>query len=409
MPRLPRIYLENCLYYITSRANQGQEIFKDGEDYKMYLELLKKYKEQFGFKLFSFLLGKEQISLLMEVGEGATISVIMHGVSSNYTKYFNNRYQKRGHLFQERFRSVVVEKKPYLLDLISYIHLNPANQSLYSSHLLYLYNNQNQDEAADKIRKILNLEAEVAQVTEAILRVCPDKKGYADFIAGYAPEEIEAIRKKLHRTNILGSEQFMEKAKAELEKKAEPESQEKGFPFMPVSVSIVVMLAGIGLGVLYIQKNVAPKKRGEVGDQAIKERFNYNNLTLKQGQVEQEEKSESPDLLLDLDDTEWTIELEGPKDITVAYPRFDKIAFSNGKISSLYFMKSGFGGSNYTLTVQDRGKMTWETMQASSSGGVLVWRADIEAGRMQGTLSLREAGKPAQEFSFVSLGYRRKE
>lgn len=384
----------------------------------MYLELLKKYKEQFGFKLFSFMLGKEQISLLMEVGEGATISVIMHGVSSNYTKYFNNRYQKKGHLFQERFRSVVVEKEPYLLDLISYIHLSPAPnpadktspQSIYSSHLLYLYNNQNQDEAADKIRKILNLETEVAQVTEAILRACPDKKGYADFIAAFAPDELEAIRKKLHRTNILGSEEFVKKAKAELEKKAEPEvEREKISSFMPVSVSIVVMLAGIGLGVLYIQKNATLKKKSGISEEALKERFNYNNLSPVESQKEREEKTESPALLLDLDGTEWTIEFEGPKDTTVAYPRFDKISFNQGKISSPYFTKKGFAGSNYTLTIQDRGKMTWETMQANGFGGVLVWRADIDAGRMQGTLSLREAGKPAQEFSFVSLGYRRKE
>jgi len=410
LPRLPRIYLENCLYYVTSRANQGQEIFRDPEDYKMYLELLKKYKEQFGFKLFSFMLGKEQISLLMEVGEGATISVIMHGVSSNYTKYFNSRYQKKGHLFQERFRSVVVEKKPYLLDLISYIHLSPANQSLYSSHLLYLYNNQNQDEAADKIAKILNLETEVAQVTEAILRACPDKKGYADFIAARTSDEIEAIRKKLYRTNILGSEQFMEKAKAELEKKSEPEvEREKVSSFIPVSVSIVVMLAGIGLGVLYVQKTAALKKKDSLIPEAIKERLNYNNLTLKQGQIEQEEKSESPALLLDLDDTEWTIEFKGPADSQSSYPRFDKITFDQGKIYSPYFAGKGFAGSNYTLTIKDRGRMTWETMQANGSGGVLVWRADIDAGQMQGTLSLREAGKPAQEFSFVSLGYRRRE
>src|SRR3989338_6403545 len=119
----------------------------------------------------------------------------------------------------------------------------------------------------------------------------------------------------------------MEKAKAELEKKSEPESQEKGFPFMPVSVSIVVMLAGIGLGVLYIQQNAGLKKKGGLAPEAIKERLNYNNLTLKQGQIEQEEKSESPALLLDLDDTEWTIEFKGPADSQSSYPRFDKISF----------------------------------------------------------------------------------
>ena len=55
MPRLPRIYLEKALYYVTSRGDYSQDIFKDREDYKMFLELLKKYKGQYGFKLFAFL------------------------------------------------------------------------------------------------------------------------------------------------------------------------------------------------------------------------------------------------------------------------------------------------------------------------------------------------------------------
>lgn len=375
----------------------------------MYLELLKKYKEQFGFKLFSFMLGKEQVSLLMEVGEGATISLIMHGVSSNYTKYFNNRYQKKGHLFQERFRSVVVEKDRYLLDLISYIHLSQSQQSLYSSHLLYLYNNQSQDEAADKIRKILNLETEIAQVTEAILRVCPDKKGYADFIAAFAPDEIETMRKKLYRRNILGSEQFMEKVKTELDKKSEPRvEKDKDFPFMPVSVSIMVMLAGIGLGALYIQKTASLKKKSGLTQETIQERLNYNNLSQEENRKKQKEKTESPELFLDLDDTEWNIELKGSKDTVVSCPPYDKLSFSQGKISSAFFSGNGFSGSNYTLTIFDQGKMTWETMQANSFGGVLFWKAELSDGQMQGTLNLQEQGKPAGEFYFTSLGYRRK-
>ena len=358
----------------------------------MYLELLKKYKEQFGFKLFSFMLGKEQISLLMEVGEGATISVIMHGVSSNYTKYFNSRYQRKGHLFQERFRSVVVEKEPYLLDLISYIHLSPAPnsadktspQSIYSSHLLYLYNNQNQDEAADKIRKILNLETEVAQVTEAILRACPDKKGYADFIAAFAPDELEAIRKKLHRTNILGSEQFVEKARLGLEKKAEPENQEKAFPFMPVSVSIVVMLAGIGLGVLYIQKNILRNK--------------------VQGYERNYERESSDSLMRELDGTEWQIQViskEGKEDS-------DLISFTGGKFISSKLNVQGYALSNYSYRVEDDKKIVWETMQTAPVG-TASWRGELEDGKLKGILSLRQEAKEPQDFSFIGIKYWRKQ
>ena len=196
------------------------------------------------------------------------------------------------------------------MDLISYIHLSPANPSLYSSHLLYLYNNQNQDEAADKIRKILNLETEVAQVTEAILRACPDKKGYADFIAGYAPQEIEAIRKKLHRTNILGSEQFIEKAKAESKKRPESEAEkERVFSFMPVSISIVVILVGIGIGILYIhQKSIS---------------WNRN----KDYERRREHQSSEP-LISELEGTEWQIQVISKE----REEESDSISFTGGEI-----------------------------------------------------------------------------
>ena len=103
MPMLPRIYIEGSLYYVTSMGNHGENIFRDKEDYMTYLELLKKYKEQDGYKLFSFVLMPQQLNLLIEATEQATISTIMHDIASSYTKYFNNRYQRKGHLFQERF------------------------------------------------------------------------------------------------------------------------------------------------------------------------------------------------------------------------------------------------------------------------------------------------------------------
>ena len=240
---------------------------------------------------------------------------------------------------------MAVEKNHYLLDLISYIHLSPASQSLYSSHLLYLYNSQNQDEAADKIRKILNLETEVAQVTEAILRACPDKKGYADFIAGYAPDEIEAIRKKLHRTNILGSEQFIEKAKAESEKRSKTEAEkERVFSFTPVSLSIVVILAGMGIGILYIQKNISGNRSRD-----------YEPM--------REYQSGEP-LISELEGTEWQIRViskEGKEES-------DSISFSGGKFISSKLNVQGYALSNYSYRIEDDQKIVWETMQTASIG-----------------------------------------
>ena len=67
MPRLPRIYLEKALYYITTRGDSSQHIFKEAEDFKVFLDLVKKYKEQYQFKLYAYCLLPEHFHLLLEL------------------------------------------------------------------------------------------------------------------------------------------------------------------------------------------------------------------------------------------------------------------------------------------------------------------------------------------------------
>ena len=98
MPRLPRVNVEGALYYITCRGIDNNSIFLADEDYRTYLKLLWKYKQEYGFKLFSFVLLANHLHLLLELRSGLTISEIMHRVNSLYTKYFNAKYSRTGHL-----------------------------------------------------------------------------------------------------------------------------------------------------------------------------------------------------------------------------------------------------------------------------------------------------------------------
>lgn len=415
MPRLPRIYIEGSIYYITSVGNHGENIFRDQGDYQMYLELLKKYKELHGFKLFSFVLMPNQVNLLIEIKEGATISVIMHDVASSYTKYFNKRYQRKGHLFQERFKSAVVEKKPYLLDLVSYTHLSPqrlglvkdASECAYSSHLLYLYMNQSPTEPAARIKKIIDLEGEIQEVLKLITEVYPHLKGYSEFMAGVNKEEIEGLKKKLHRTAVLGSAQFMEQIKSQLESRTQEYAEEKGkkFPFVPVaSASLVVLLSAAGIWFWYGQKNMAlrqkemyerlqrePERPGAITEETEKEIYEKIKKELE-GQM----------LLTGLDGTQWTIELKSQSNLGTGSLHSDRIIFKDGAVSSNESLRKGFSTSHYTMTVQDDGMIIWETMQTASDGTTASWRGEIKQGKMEGILSLREKGKEPQDFSFIS-------
>ena len=92
MPREPRIYIENVLYLITARGAQDRYLFSDPEDFSAYLDPLKEYKEEYGFKLFAFALLPKRLCLLIELKNDVTISTIMHNLNSRYTKAYNGRY-----------------------------------------------------------------------------------------------------------------------------------------------------------------------------------------------------------------------------------------------------------------------------------------------------------------------------
>lgn len=87
----------------------------------MYLNLLNKYQQQYGFTLFGHCFTSNSLSLLIELKEGLNVSDIMHDLSTNYTKYFNGKYARKGHLFKERYDLVVAEKAQYLAPIMEHM------------------------------------------------------------------------------------------------------------------------------------------------------------------------------------------------------------------------------------------------------------------------------------------------
>ena len=139
MRKIPRIHIPGAIYYVTSRGDHNEEIFKASGDYQTYLTLLNKYKEKHGFKLFSFCLLPNHLHLLIELKEGLTLSDVMHDLSSNYTKYFNGKYSRKGHLFQERYKVVLAQKQIYLAPISEYIYQNPVKLGLCKNAEEYEY------------------------------------------------------------------------------------------------------------------------------------------------------------------------------------------------------------------------------------------------------------------------------
>lgn len=129
MPREARSHSRTGIYHIIMRGINRQTIFEENEDKKRFLEVLQKYKEVSKFQLYSYCLMDNHIHLLVKEIE-EELSVAMKRICSSYVYWYNSKYGRCGHLFQERYKSENVETTKYFLTVLRYIHQNPLKAGL---------------------------------------------------------------------------------------------------------------------------------------------------------------------------------------------------------------------------------------------------------------------------------------
>ncbi len=129
MSRPYRLEAKNTLYHLTSRGDDRKKIYASEYDHKKFMEYVLKAKERFKFRLYAYVLMTNHYHLLIETLQ-ANLSKIMHYINSSYTTYYNVKRKKAGHLFQGRYKSLIVDKDSYFLELTKYIHLNPVKAGI---------------------------------------------------------------------------------------------------------------------------------------------------------------------------------------------------------------------------------------------------------------------------------------
>src|SRR5215469_9337232 len=111
-------------HYVTSRGNERKAIFRDDSNREKFLELTGRAVEQFGIRVHAYVLMSNHYHLLIETPRGGLNRALRY-LNGVYTQIFNRRHKRVGHLFQGRYKAILVEKDAYLLELSRYIHLNP--------------------------------------------------------------------------------------------------------------------------------------------------------------------------------------------------------------------------------------------------------------------------------------------
>src|SRR4030043_561024 len=125
MARPLRIQYSGAAYHATCRGNERKEIFKDDRDRETFLEILTRSSRIYNIKIFSYILMENHFHLLIETPLG-NLGEFMRHFNITYTGYYNRRHNRVGHLYQGRYKSILVDKESYLSVIARYIHLNPV-------------------------------------------------------------------------------------------------------------------------------------------------------------------------------------------------------------------------------------------------------------------------------------------
>ncbi len=143
MPRQPRKFSNNGYLHIIVRGIGRQVLFEDKSDYSFYLSILDRFSKETGISVIAYCLMENHVHLLIYDKEGTT-PLFMKKLGVSYSVFFNRKYDRCGHLFQDRYLSETIESETHLLTVFRYILKNPqkskicaAEEYQWSSYSLY--------------------------------------------------------------------------------------------------------------------------------------------------------------------------------------------------------------------------------------------------------------------------------
>lgn len=140
MSQKPRECSALGIYHVMLRGVNRQQIFYDEKDYLKFIELLKRFKEVCGYSIYAYCLMGNHIHLLLKKGSEPLGNIFKH-IGPSFANWYNAKYERTGHIFEQRFRSEPVNTFDYFLTAFRYILYNPVKAHICASPSEYKYSN----------------------------------------------------------------------------------------------------------------------------------------------------------------------------------------------------------------------------------------------------------------------------
>lgn len=140
MPRKSRILVDGGYYHILTRGNDRRKIFRYKQDYNCFLRIIKRYLAEFQVSIIHYCLMPNHIHLLIQAQKAKDLPKFMQATLQVYASYFRKKYNSVGFIFQNRYKSYLIEKENYLLECARYIERNPIRAKIATDLLDYPWN-----------------------------------------------------------------------------------------------------------------------------------------------------------------------------------------------------------------------------------------------------------------------------
>ena len=207
MARAWRIEFEGALYHLVSRGNERRDIFFNDDDRRLFLGTMGEMAQRFDVELFAYVLMNNHYHLLLS-SRRANLSRAMQWFGVTYTNRFNAINSRSGHLFQGRFKSMLVQNDAYLMRLSLYIHRNPLRAGIVNRLADYRWSSYRSYAYGKKAPEWLKTERILCQIQN----VADRQAAYRELVQRYSDEE-GRLWEDLRHGFILGTEQFVENIK----------------------------------------------------------------------------------------------------------------------------------------------------------------------------------------------------
>ena len=204
MARPLRIEYEGAVYHITSRGNRRKPIFKDEDDQRLFLSTLESVNKRYNWLNHAYCLMNNHYHLIIETPDG-NLSKGMRQLNGVYTQMFNKRHKKTGHIFQGRYKAILIQKDSHLLEACRYVVLNPVRAKIVHKLEDWKWSSYRSTAGLDKPHLCLTTEWILGQYSK---RKKQAERKYSEFVEAGLGGKV--IWKDVRGQCILGKEEFAE-------------------------------------------------------------------------------------------------------------------------------------------------------------------------------------------------------